>query len=68
MEKEFNLSERTKPQNWDYAIIDILFASDVREFIRLLKEKLRKDKEIENSLFLRIELDIDKLAGEALNK
>ncbi len=65
MEKEFNLSEKiVEVSHYDNPWREHLFVKDVKEFIKLLKEKFNDDGEY--YYYKEIEEEIDKLAGDDL--
>ena len=68
-EQEFNLSEKIFPEYQDGDIRDFLYASDVKEFIRLLKENFEYSNTMggygTNHVLISFE-ELDKLAGSKL--
>ena len=61
--EEFNLSEKIQPGgNYDYSC-KLFWKEDVKEFIRLLKERIKKSIISQQETAYSI---IDKLAGEKL--
>ena len=77
MVEEFNLSKNIIRRTLDFDIhgdsgYDMFYLFDVKEFIRLLKEKAKSlDRELANgdywrSAFLNLKSEIDALAGDKL--
>ena len=67
-EKEFNLSEKVDTAGNYGGQAEVLFAEDVKEFIRRLKEELKKFSEGGDEWYLMEVKIMDKLAGPKLTK
>ncbi len=71
MTKEFNLSEKMIPQDWDEITMYMLHQSDVKEFIKRLKEKAKEHDDLDGynpDCNQSWGDEIDKLAGAELSQ